>query len=244
MNLSNFSFRTSVLFLSIIISVSFAQETDINTQLKNIEEGKYELASEELGKLKAKFPDDPSVIYLDAVLTPDAKEAVTKYKLVADKHPESKYADAANFQVYSYYYAVGNYTLAKKQLEKLKTNYPNSFYLKKIENKTADNNASDLTYNKPFDAKEKKESEKQSGINGKIEFTVQTGAFLVQGNAAKLMKSLKGKGFKAEIIEKKVGGSNFFVVNAGRCKSRDEAEDLLINIRKALKIEGRIVNLN
>ncbi len=244
MNNSKFSFRNSILSLIVTLSINFAQEVDISSQLRNIEEGKFELAAEELGKLKTKSPNDPSVIYLDAVLTPDAKEAIIKYKLIADNHADSKFADAANYQIYSYYYAVGNYTLAKKQFEKLKINYPNSIYIKKIENKTSDNKIDDLTFQKPYEPTGKKETEKQLHQKGNFVFTVQAGAFLVQGNAAKLLKSLKEKGFKAEIIEKKVGGSNFYVVNAGKCKTIEEAENLLADIRKSLKIEGRIVSLN
>jgi cell division septation protein DedD len=244
MNISKFSFRASVIFVYILLSVSFAQETDISKPLRNIDEGKSELAAEELSKLKIKSPEDPSVIYLDAVLTPDAKEAVIKYKLIADNHADSKYADAANYQIYSYYYAVGNYTLAKKQLEKLKTNYPNSVYIKKIESKTTDTKTETFANNKTFELKERKESKKQPQVKENSEFTVQTGAFLVKGNAEKLLKLLKEKRIKAEIIEKKVGGSNFFVVNAGKCKSMEEAEDLFEYIKRAIKVEGRIVNLN
>lgn len=241
MNFRNFFTKTTVLLVCLISFISVAQEVDIKNPLKNAEEGKIELAQSELRELKGKFPNDPSVIYLDGVLTSDAKDAVVKYQSVADNHSDCKYADAANYQLYSYYYAVGNYTLAKKYHEKLKANYPKSIYVKKIENKASDIKTSDLTYAKPFDSVERKD---KLSPEDQFEFTVQAGAFLVQDNANKLVKALREKGFKAEIKEKKVAGSNFFVVSTGRFKSNTDAENFLTDLKKKLNIEGRVVNLN
>lgn len=244
MNFSRFSFKTSIIILTVLISASFAQEADITNQLKYIDEGRYELAIDELNELKSESPNDPSVMYLDALLTADASDAVTKYKTIIEKYPESKYADAANYQVYSYYYSVGNYSSAKKQLENLKKNYPSSIYIRKIEDKIDALSISDLTYKKPVGPTTTNKAEKQSGDKSKGGFSVQAGAFLVKGNAVKLAKSLKSKGFRAEINEKDVGGSNFYIVNVGNFKTSNEAEELAGKIKKALNIEGRIVNLN
>ena len=51
-------------------------------------------------------------------------------KHLIDKFPKSTYADAALYRIYSYYFALGLYNTADKNLNKLKKDYPESPYIK------------------------------------------------------------------------------------------------------------------
>ncbi|MCX6149172.1 MAG: SPOR domain-containing protein [Ignavibacteriales bacterium] len=230
-----------LLFFFLIAVSSFAQEINIEKQLKEVESGDFNTAAADLETLKQQYPDNPSVMYLDALLTKDGKTATEKYKSIWGKYPTSKYADAVLFQIYSYYFAFGNYTTANNYLEKLQTNFPSSSYLKAIDNRNVDEkltisnkNEKDENTNTPKLLITKKEVYK---------FTVQAGAFLVQDNAEKLKKTFLDNGFTSEVKEKKIGGSNFFIVNVGKFTTNEEAKTFLLDLRKNAKIDGRIVSL-
>ncbi|KUO63635.1 hypothetical protein APF79_00060 [bacterium BRH_c32] len=107
-----------------------AQERDIVPALKLIERGDIEAANSILQSYKTDFPDDPSVMFLDGVLTKDGNAAVKIYATVAQRFPNSKYADAALYRIFSYYYSIGYYERAKGYIDKLKNDYPNSPYIK------------------------------------------------------------------------------------------------------------------
>ena len=238
-------FLTAVLF-SINI---FAQGIDISDQLKDIESGKIERAKDALDKFKTKSPNDPSVIFLDAVLTLDGKQALTKYSRLADNYPKSKYADAALYRIYSYYYAEGFYNTAQKFLDRLTENYPDSPYLKTALNKTPEETVS-LS---PAEKEAKKEpvedkvkpSEPEKDIPAVVfKYTIQAGAFLVMDNARKLKETFENAGYYADVSEKKVGGSIFNVVFVGKFQTESEAKTFLIDINKRHKLNGRVVPLD
>ena len=107
-----------------------AQEKEVTNSLSLIEKGQADSAKIILSTLLKKYPSNSSVIYLDAVLTEDGSKAISKYQKVYDKYPTSKFADAALYKVYSYYYALGNYNKANSIMQQLKNNYPESNYLK------------------------------------------------------------------------------------------------------------------
>ena len=116
------------LFLLILLCSSrfFAQSADITPALQKIESGNNKGAEVILKELKTANPADPSVIYLDGLLTKDGGDALAKYSIVADKYPSSGYADAALYKIYSYYYALGSYNKASVYMERLKRDYPAS----------------------------------------------------------------------------------------------------------------------
>jgi tetratricopeptide (TPR) repeat protein len=236
------SFAIGLIFYFTFCILIYAQEVNIEKQLKKVESGDYQSAVADLNDLKKEHPDDPSVIYLDALLTKDAKEALEKYKIISDDYTASKYADASLFQIYSYYYAAGNYTNASDYLEKLRTNYPASSYLKMIDNKFPDDKLLGKSALSGEGSQVEKPGEKSE--EGVFEYTIQAGAFLVPANAEKLKKTFLDEGLKAEIGQKKVAGSSFFVVYIGKFKTEDEAQNYLNNLTREKKIEGRVVKVD
>jgi len=232
-----------ILYLCIFLlfySVIPAQEINIEKQLNAIETGNFQSAEVDLEKMKQQNPRDPSVIYLDALMTTDGKKALEKYKTISEQYPNSKYADAAVYQIYCYYFASGSYSTSNTYLEKLRTDYSNSSYLKLINNKSAD--AGNLS---PQKNSNKEMIEGKTGTEKKelFKYTIQSGAFLVQANAEKLNKSFLNSGLKSEINEKKIGGSTFFIVNVGKFKTEDEAKSFLVDLNKNKKMEGRVVEI-
>jgi tetratricopeptide (TPR) repeat protein len=224
--------------LLICLVPAYAQEVNITTYLRQIESGQVESARSGLEKLKKTNPKDPSVMFLDAMLTQDGKEALSKYSEVYRKYPKSKYADASLYWVYSYYYALGSYTKASGYMDELKKNYPKSSFL----------NLEGSNYlpakDDPKTVQKSNKDNRQTGKQGDKKgsrFTIQAGAFLSDENAEKLMDSFRQEGYFTEVKKKDIGGSTLNVVNVGKFESEDEARKALDLINARYKLNGRVI---
>ncbi len=219
-----------VLFIAIVI---YAQSPDITGALKDIENGKVESAETKLAKLKSNYPLHPDVIFLDAVLTGEGNKALEKYKTVYEKYPQSKFADAALYRMFSYYYSVGSYKRAEKYLNELKSKYPDSPYIKAADRTIPSNDEITLDESEP-PAKE------QQSLQRKEYYTIQAGAFTNYENAKKLHKKFIAAGYISQITSKEIGGSFLNIVTVGKYSSRQEAEKFLKILKRDFSLEGRI----
>ncbi len=218
------------LFIAIVI---FAQSPDITSALMDIESGKLDNAREKLEKLKKTNPNSPEVLFLEGVLIKEGNKALEKYKEVFEKYPGSKYADAALYRTFSYYYAVGSYKRAEKYLNELKKKYPGSPYIKAANRTIPSDDEVTVTESNPPD--------KEKQIFPKKEYyTIQAGAFTSYENAKKMQKRFKKAGLTSKITSKQVGGSFLNIVTVGKFSSRKEAEKFLKVLKRDFSLEGRI----
>lgn len=224
-------------------SFLFSQEVDIVPALKLLESGNESEALSTLQTLKRRFPADPSVLFLDAVMTKNAPTAASKLSALIEKHPKSKYADAAVYRLYSYYYAIGLYNTARTQFQFLKENYPNSPYLRinEFEIPLEDESFAETKKETPKTETKKPET-KTEELNIKYNFTVQAGAFINYENALNLKSEFQNAGYFSEIREKSVGGTLMFVVVVGQFNSENEARSFSQRINKEFKLDSRIIN--
>jgi len=209
-----------LIFLLINIT-AYSQNIDITEALNTIDNGNIQKAESMLLKFKSENPSDPSVLYLDALLTKNGEEALKKYLYLYEKFPNHKFNDAVLFKIFSYYYSIGLYKTASKYLNELKNKFPESSFLN-----YANRNLPDSI---PIDNKK---------------FTIQAGAFLLSDNAKRLSEIMKKDGYYTEITSKVVGGSILTVVNCGQFSSEEEANKTLIELEEKYKIKGRIIVLN
>ena len=224
-------FIISLLILSTINI--FGQGIDISDYLKKIESGKLKEVKEKLPELKTKYPDDPSVLFLDGILTENGKTSVSLFSTIVNNYPESKYADAAVFRIYSYYFAREMFTEAATWLNKLKKDYPSSPYIK-----LSDQNIP------PADQKDKIQYNKKTDSKIKYKFTIQAGAFSSKENANALKKQFVDAGYSSEIKEKTVAGTLFQVVYVGKFTTEEEAKNFLQQINTQYNLDGRVISIN
>ena len=214
----------------------YSQDADIVPYLKAIENGDLASAKEALAELKEKNPDDPSVMFLDAVLKENGQEAVVIYQDIVDNHPKSKYADASLYRIFSYYYALGLYDTSREKLNQLKSSYPTSPYIQ-----VAEQNISALE--KVDETKtETKVEEVKAKSEEDYKFTIQAGAFTNLDNAKKLISELESASIYSQLGEKVVGGTSFHIVYAGRFENREDAENFLQVLSSRFNINGSIVS--
>ena len=215
----------------------FSQEVDIVPYLKAIENGNIAEAKEALVDLKTKYPDDPSVMFLDGVLKENGQEAIVIYQDIVDNYPKSKYADAALYRIFSYYYALGLYESAREKLKLLKTSYPTSPYIQ-----VADQNLSLL---EKSDIQETVTQTEESKLKSEenYKFTIQAGAFTNLENANKLIGEFEGSGIYTQLTDKIVAGTTFHVVYAGKFEKIEDAESFLQVVNSRYNVNGSIVSI-
>ena len=230
----------SFLIIQILIFCSgeiYSQEVNIVPYLKDIENGNVVHAKEALSDLKSKYPNDPSVMFLDGVLKENGQEAIVIYQNIVDNYPKSKYADASLYRIFSYYYALGLYDTAREKLKQLKSGYPDSPYIQ-----VAAQNLSLLEKSDEVETKPKTEAPKTvSGENYK--WTIQAGAFTNLENANNLMSEFEENGIYTEMIDKVVGGTTFHVVYAGKFVKLEDAESFLQVVNSKYKVNGSVISI-
>ena len=213
----------------------YSQEVDIVPYLKAIENGNIGFARNALIELKDKNPDDPSVMFLDGVLKENGQEAVVIYQNIVDNYPKSKYADAALYRIFSYYYALGLYDTAREKLKQLENSYPSSPYINiAVQNISALNNKNE-------EKTEPDEEQNQVTPEEEFKFTIQAGAFTNLDNANNLKSEFDNAGIFCKLGEKTVGGTTFNVVYAGKFVKYEDAENFLQVLNSRFKLNGSIV---
>lgn len=227
-----------------------AQDLNIVSYLKDIEAGKAEEIREKLPSLQKENPGSVNIRFLQAVLTENGDEALTRYEQFYIQHPEKPYADAALYRVFSYYYSLGIYNKASEYLSKLKKEYPASPYIafadRKIPDEIEDNGPEQKqVYTPPPPpppvVKESEPVFEQRAAYAASKYTVQAGAFLNAANAGDLVKKIEKDGYPCEIFQKNVGGSLLNVVTVGNLKTEEEGDVIIQYLLARHKLKGRVV---
>ena len=228
----------TLLFSVFTINIT-AQDLNIVPYLQQIENGQADEVRNDLIGLKEKYPNDPSVMFLEGVLTENGQKAVIIYQKVIDEYPDSKYADAALYRIYSYYYALGLYESATEKLNKLIADYPKSPYIKIAKQNQLPSNPEITQEDETVIPKRKSEY-----VNGtEYKFTIQAGAFSNKENAVSLKQKFEKSGIYSEIKDKLVAGTTFHVVYVGKFVTELDAENFLETINVKFELSGRVIQL-
>ena len=223
-----------VTLLVVISSLGLSQTPNIIPQLKEVEAGDLADAENALRELKKNYANHPDVIFLEAVLTEDGEASKKYYELVYNNFPQSKFADAALFRTFSYYYALGLYKKAGEFKARLEKEYPNSPYLKNTDREFPAVDEMLIVDTEPY--RIRKEGEER--------FTVQAGAFSNFKNAEDLKTRFMNNGLFSKISPKKVNSIQLHIVTVGKFSSKAEAEKFLPELESKYSLKGRIIEIN
>lgn len=222
----------------LFVNTATAQEVSIVSHLKSIESGDIDDARSALKDLKDNYPDDPSVKFLDAVLTTEGLSALAKYNHLLLDHPNSAYADAAVYRIFSYYYSIGSYKQAEEYLDRLKTEYPSSPYIRAANRSIPDEDLEFVPLPEPT------VTETLVPESAEYNYTVQAGAFLNITNAQNLSKKFEKDGHYSSVFPKEAGGSILNVVVVGKFKTKDEARGLLKTLEDDYQLKGSVIKFS
>ena len=114
--------KISKYFLIIIFSFLYAQNVDMYLSL--LEKGNVKDVRETLPELISKYPKDPGVLYIKALLTDDGASSISQYKNIIKNYSESKFAASSAMKLGEYFYAKGLYTQSANLLKNIPPKYP------------------------------------------------------------------------------------------------------------------------
>ena len=247
-----------IFIIFIFLSLS-AQNIDLYFSL--IDEGELDGVKENLPELLSKYPDDPGVLFLKAVLTDDGESAVNQYKFILVNFPKSIYAPEAAMKIGEYFYARGLYTQAAKLLKTIPTNYPRYSQMQRltdlmINSFNAIGEADSAKYysliiksmfpsiETNIQTKDEKLSQvfsfkKQSNNLGP--YVVQVGAFSSKKNAKRLKLQVSQLGHDVSINKVDSNGKTFYAVRINRYKTKRRAEEIGKDIKSKLGVNYKVL---
>jgi tetratricopeptide (TPR) repeat protein len=239
----------------------FSQNIDLYLSL--LHEGQAEGVREQLPELISKYPNDPGVLYLQALLETDGMKSLELYSSLIDKYPESAYAPDAAVKIGEYFYARGLYSQAGRQLSQIPRRYPRYPDVQRVIDLMVNSfqaiGAEDSiryyvgVYQSMFpslnvegkgtsnsDISSDAMSLKPQRLEPKS-YVVQIGAFGKNGNAKRLKLQVSQIGFDVEIVPVKTNGRMLHAVRIVRFKSQKEAEKVGTEVKKKLGIDYRVL---
>ena len=110
----------------ILIFFSFAYSQNINLYLTLIEKGRYDEVRENIPDLLSRYPNEPGVKYIQALINNDGDASLAQYKKVIENFPDSEFASQSSIKIGEYLFARGLYSQASAQLKKTIFDYPKS----------------------------------------------------------------------------------------------------------------------
>ena len=247
-----------------IFLVSFTFGQNINLYLSLIEEGKQEGVKENLKELISKYPNDPGVLYLKALLTQDGKTALSEYKDILERFPKSQYAPFAAMKIGEYFYSKGLYTQSAALLKNIPLKYPRFIDVQRvtdlmINSFNAIGEADSARYyaliiksmfpniepniemykdmNKPLE--QVFSFNKKKAVLGP--YVIQVGAFSTKANAKRLKLQISQLGHDVSINDVDSNGKRFYAVRINRFKSKKKAENIGRDIKSKIGVDYRVL---
>lgn len=251
-----------IVYLILLLSISLGQNIDLYFSL--IEQGKIDGVKENLPELISKYPKNPGVLYLKALLTQDGKSAIKQYKELLKQYPNSKYAPDAAMKIGEYLYARGLYTQAATLLKNIPIKYSrfigiqratnlmiNSFnaigeadsaryyalIIKSMFPKIDTDISSLKKQNKPL-AQVFDFNKKKLDLGP---YVIQIGAFGSRENARRLKLQVTQLGHDVSINNVESNGKILYAVRVNRFKSKKQAENIGRDIKSKIGVEYRIL---
>ena len=225
---------------------------------------------EQLPTLLSEHPNDPGVLYLQALLTREGADAVRTYQSIVDNFPKSEWADDALFKVYQFYYALGLYRTAEIKMSQIKAEYPSSPYasgqpLVQTEAPEPVTTAPEAAKStapaqevakpgipppadqiRPVEPKTEPAPQdrpvQRTDTAIPVRFSLQVGAFTLHANAATEKSRYEGLGYTAEMISKVRDTKSLFIVMVGSYGTYDEAKTAAAELKRKTGVSAMVVS--
>ncbi|MBD30982.1 MAG: hypothetical protein CMG44_02110 [Candidatus Marinimicrobia bacterium] len=118
--------RQLIIFFFINFAIICAQ--NINLYLTLIQKGRYEEVRENLPDLLARYPNEPGVFYIQALVNKDGDSSLSQYQNLIDSYPDSDYASMSAMKIGEYLFARGLYSQASIHLKRTIFDFPKGDY--------------------------------------------------------------------------------------------------------------------
>ena len=247
----------------LLISQFFGQNIDLYLSL--IDEGKTEGVIETLPELVSKYPNNPGVLYIKALMTEDGKTSIDIYNEIIKKYPDTRYAPYAAMKIGEYFYARGLYTQASRLLKNIPIKYPrfadiqratnlmmNSFnaigesdsaryyglIIKSMFPEVDTGNVDFNEKNKPLAQVFEFKKNRQIDLGP---YVIQMGAFSTKENAVRLKLQISQLGHDVSINNVDSNGRTLYAVRVNRFKTKNKAESIGKDIKSKIGVNYRVL---
>lgn len=225
------------------LAVAQTGAPDIQQLVDLVNRGQGDVVKAELPSLLTRYPNNPGILYVQALLTSEGAEAVRMYQSIVDNFPKSEWADDALYKVYQFYYSLGLYRTAELKMAQLKREYPSSKYITSSAGpeaaKPQQKPAATPPPAKPTAAPAESPAQ-QAGETGL--FSLQVGAYTALTNADRQKKYFEERGYAAEVISRVRDGRSMYVVLVGAYRTYDEAKARAAEIKQRLNIDSFVLS--
>ena len=224
-------------------------------------DGKTEGVIEALNELNSKYPNNPDVLYLNALLEKNGEKSIEKYKFILKKYSQSRFSGDIKLKIGEYYYSKGLYTKSANMLKNLPLEHPQ---IQNIENAislalnsfSAIGEQDSLKYysliyksmfaNIDFSIKENnlKNNKKINTIKnhrGSKPFILQIGAFSNKQNATRLKLQVSQIGYDVNIKKINSNDKIFYAVRVVRFETKQLANQVGEEIKVKIGTDYRIL---
>jgi cell division septation protein DedD len=243
----------NIAILTFVVSAALAAQTsqaepDIRRRLEMIERGQGDAVSAELPQLMTSYQNNPGVMYLQAVLTPDGTDAAKIYQNIVDNFPKDEWADDALYRLYQYYASVGLYKTAEQKLAQLKMEYPFSAYASESAAPAASRPQSKPAVPSTPPAAEPEHDQAPPMASPapvpkySASFTVQVGAFSTLANAEELKRKFEKEGYTSNIFTITRNTQKLHKVWVGEFQSLEETRRFAAEIKKKFGLDAIVVS--
>ena len=121
--------KNKISILSVLLFSFLYSQSEVDALIQEVYAGNLNNALESIYELKREFPENPSVMFLDALLNENPEEAIKKFKKIYNLYEDSKYADDAVMKIAEFYYTNGSYVKSSEWVKKINLYYSNSEHI-------------------------------------------------------------------------------------------------------------------
>ena len=253
------------IFILSILIISKALSQNIDLYLSLIDEGKIEGVQENLPEMISKYPNNPGVLYIRALLTMEGKESLILYNEILKKYSTSKYAPYSEMKIGEYFYAKGLYTQAATLLKNIPIRYPRFPDVQRATNLmvssfNAIGEADSARYYgliiksmfPKVDLVIDNSNEKNNPLEQVFDFkkkrrpdfgpyVIQMGAFSTKANAKRLKLQISQLGHNVSISDVESNGRTLYAVRVNRFKTKNRAEIIGKDIKSKIGVDYRVL---
>jgi cell division septation protein DedD len=256
-----------LVFTGSIVSVQAQKGSpDIQALVAQVNAGSGDAVREQLPALLSDHPNDPGVLYLQALLTREGADAVRTYQSIVDNFPKDEWADDALFKVYQFYYALGLYRTAELKMTQLKTDYPASPLISGESHAPATAPVTvapeevkpglpppedeirpvvpktEPMVQDPAPVAVPAPATTRADSVIRVRFSLQVGAFTVHANAAAEQSRFEALGYDAEMLSKVRDTKSLFIVMIGNYATYDEAKVAAAEVKRKAGVNAMVVS--
>lgn len=250
--------RLHVLAALMVWSALAAAQTgapDVQQLVDLVNRGQGDVVKAELPSLLSRYPNNPGILYVQALLTSEGAEAVRMYQSIVDNFPKSEWADDALYKVYQFYYSLGLYRTAELKMAQLKREYPSSKYVaggvpaesskppaQDQKPRPGATPAAQQPTPKPAATPQMTGEHPVPSASEPGLFSLQVGAYTALTNADRQKKIFEEQGFTAEVISRVRDGRSMYVVLVGAYRTYEEAKAKAAEIKQRLNIDSFVLS--